>query len=110
MNAPSLTTSFPAKAIIAGHVRTRAGQDFYPAVFPCVSTMAQAPGMTIPTTPGSTTVTLPAAASIPRCAGTQFVYANAPPGVAAEVPTLHAWSLALLALLLAGTVGLAWRR
>src|SRR5262245_8399529 len=55
MNAPIGTTSFPAKAIIAGHVRTLAGQDFYPAVFPCVSSMAQAPGVTIPTV-GSTTV------------------------------------------------------
>ena len=47
LNAPLGTTSIPVKAVLTGHARAQSGQNYYFPVFPCVTSMAAAPGGTI---------------------------------------------------------------
>jgi IPTL-CTERM motif len=106
LNAPPGTTSIPVKAVLTARVRTQGGQDFYPPVFPCVTDMASAPGGTINTSVLSSTLTLPAAASIPVCQSTPYTFGLA---AVSAIPTLQPWAFAALALLLAGVAVLRSR-
>jgi hypothetical protein len=101
LDAPPGTTSIPVKAVLTARVRTQGGEDFYPPVFPCVTDMASAPGGTINTSVPSSTLTLPAAASIPVCQGAAYTFGLA---AVSAIPALQPWAFAAMALLLAGVV------
>jgi hypothetical protein len=107
LNAPPGTTSIPVKAVLTARVRTQGGEDFYPPVFPCVTDMAAAPGGTIDTSVPSSTLTLPAATSIPVCQNAPYTFGL---DAVSAIPTLQPWAFAVLALLLAAVAVVRARR
>lgn len=100
ISLPTGPTQIPAKVLAAAHVRTTSGENYYPPVFPCVTSLADAPALTVPIPmPGATApLDLSAAASAATCDGRTFVFGGGP--LLSEIPVLGPWGLAAFAVLL----------
>ncbi|MCP5018874.1 MAG: IPTL-CTERM sorting domain-containing protein [Ketobacter sp.] len=114
-DAPVGVTAITAKVIAAAHARTLSGEDFYLPVFPCVSSMAAAPALTVPLPPpgSSDIIDLSIAASVLGCNGEVFDIAgigipSAPSATA--IPLLGPWGLVSLVAILGTLVGWCQRR
>lgn len=112
-DAPVGVTAIPAKVIAAAHARTLSGEDFYLPVFPCVSSMAAVPALTVPLpTPGNSgVIDLSIAASVSGCNGEIFDIAGTPSlPFPTEIPVLGPWGLVSLVAILGTLIGWYQRR
>lgn len=108
-DAPLNVTSISAKVIVAAHARTVGGEDFYLTLFPCVSSIAAVPALTVPIpVPGnSDTIDLSIAASVSGCSDETFDVGGIAPSSTSPItiPLLGPWGLTGLVFVLGALAG-----